>query len=355
MKTSRRVSALGAMLAGAAALAGAGLAAAAGALSVDDIIQLELAGVSEETILQVVELEGAVFRLSVAEIIDLREAGASDDLIRALMDTAGAVDRPAYREEYHYHYDNRGSYGLGAGYGFDNYSVIFASYYYDPFAYHWYAWPRLYVYYAPFWWCNAGIYYAGWWSRDWWDPWGPCAWHCDSYYGFGHHFGPSQSRVRAGRTWHRSGSAAGDRMDREQRIWRRAGLSAPAQPQASARRVRSADRPTPYGAGEVRREGRTVRRDGPAPVLRGQETPRRTARAPGEGRIRSSEKGIQPSAPASPAPESTPRAPRGERPAYRQSQPASPRSTSPAPAARRSAAASSQSSSPSSGARAHRR
>jgi len=223
----------------------AGIITPAAALTLDDVIRLKLAGVGEETILHVVEAEEAVFYLSVDEIIDLKETGASDDFIRALMQTPNQYgDRPAYREEYQYDDDDYvldDYYDIYDPYGFDDYSTVFTHYYYDPFAYHWYVWPRFYVYYSPFWWFNAGTYYAGHWCRDWWDPWGSCVWYCDAHYGYSHYFGPSHTRAYEGRTWHRLRDATTRRVDRERQIYKRAGLSEPPTSQTRSRTVRASD------------------------------------------------------------------------------------------------------------------
>jgi len=197
------------------------------ALDVDDILQLKRAGVTEETILRVVEDARAVLRLSVDDILDLKAAGCSDDLIHALLDTPerfgpGAdvsSDQRDYRTDA-YELDVY-DYSLYD----DDYETVFVRHYYDPFAYYWYPWPRAYFYWSPFWWSHAGFYYAGHWCRDWWDPWGPCTWYCDWNWGYHRHFGPSHTRMTARRTYEPHGrGAATRRMDRQAQVHQRAGL-----------------------------------------------------------------------------------------------------------------------------------
>lgn len=198
-------------------------APAAQALSLDDIIRLKLAGVEEETILRVVDAEEAVFYLSVEDILDLKDAGASDDFIRELMDTPERFPGSEYRST-----DDIYIHGYEP---FDNndYATVFTHYYYDPFAYYWYPWPRFYAYYSPFWWTNCGFYFAGHWCWDWSDPWGSCYWYCDRNYGYCHYFGPSRTRVRArGSEWRAAGAGgATGRLSRQRAIWRQADLSEP--------------------------------------------------------------------------------------------------------------------------------
>lgn len=249
----------------------AGLASTAGAVTLDDVIRLKLAGVGEETILHVVEIEGGLFYLSVDDIIDLRQAGASDELIRALMDTVqSSTETATYRGDYAYDSDWEDAYDLHDPYGYDDYTLIFTNYYYDPFAYHWHAWPRYYVYYSPFWWSRAGFYYAGFWSHDWWDPWSACAWYCDWHWGYRHHFGRSHTRAAAGRTWHRVREATASRIDRQDQIYRRAGLSAPPRSAVRARTVASTDRLVPRDTAT-----RSSRITGRRPVLH--PSPRRSS------------------------------------------------------------------------------
>ncbi len=189
-------------------------------LTVDDVIDLLLAGVSEETILQAVEESESVFHLSVDDIIDLRQAGASDDLIRELMDTPWRFSGVEREVHVYHHYD----WDFYDPFDFDDYTVVFINHYYDPFAYYWYPWPRFYVYYSPFWWTSAGFYYAGHWCPDWWDPWGPCVWYCDTYFGFYYYWGPSRTRIRSGRIWSRDRALVHRRIEKERAVWRHLGL-----------------------------------------------------------------------------------------------------------------------------------
>ncbi|MCK4305999.1 MAG: hypothetical protein KAY24_17300 [Candidatus Eisenbacteria sp.] len=226
MRGTRFLAALwvGALLAGLLA----GVAPDAQALNIDDIIRLKLAGVGEETILRVVEDEGAVFYLSVENILDLKDVGSSDEFIRALMDTRNETgDSPQKETSYNYE-----SYEF---FDDDDYATVFIHHYYDPFAYHWYVYPRFYVYYSPFWWTNCGFYFGGHWCWDWWDPWGPPSYYCYGHYGYAHYCGPSQTGVYTYNPKRQLARATARRYSRERTIYRRAGLAtAPTAPQARA-------------------------------------------------------------------------------------------------------------------------
>jgi len=227
------------------------MAPSANALDLDDVIRLKVAGIGEDTILKLVEVERAVFYLSVQDMIDLKDAGASDYLIRELIDTPDRFgDRPGsvsdsyddyddlydYDDVYDYDDDDINIYVYDyEPYDSDDYTAIFSNYYYDPFAYHWYWWPRAYVYYSPFWWARTSYYYGGHWCRDWWDPWGPCTWYCDWHYGYGHHCGTSHTRVATRRSWNRGAGAAIARLDRERTIWRKAGTDRPSSVRSKTR------------------------------------------------------------------------------------------------------------------------
>ena len=197
-------------------------------LAFDDVVRMKAAGVTEDTILNLVDVEGATFDLSVEQIIALKEVGASEDFIRALMETP-AVEAESPDSE---SYDSReGEESDAYGYDeseLDDYSTVFLYQYYDPFAYYWYPWPSYYVYYSPFWWSRAGFYYGGHWSWDWWDASGPCAWYCDNHYGYRHWFGPSRTRPHPVRDQSRMRSGFEQRAERERSVWQRAGLVRPA-------------------------------------------------------------------------------------------------------------------------------
>jgi hypothetical protein len=277
-----------------------GGAVTASALDFDEIMRLKLAGVGETTILKLVETEQAVIFLSVDQIIRLKEAGSSEDFIRELMDTPqrfGAQgDASAYEtggDASAYTYD-AGPDWVDDYYAFGNndYATVFTYQYYDPFAYYWYPWPNSYVYYAPFWWTHSGFYYAGHWSWDWWEPWGPCYSYCDSHYGYSHHFGRSHTRHDEDRDWHRTRGDAPMRAEREERIVRRSGLDAPTNIRGEARvrvadlRTRETGQPTRARTIErpVYRDGRgTYTRSTPARDTRPSDTGRtvRRARTPG--------------------------------------------------------------------------
>ncbi|MCK4412842.1 MAG: hypothetical protein KAY32_04800 [Candidatus Eisenbacteria sp.] len=234
MSTPIKQTAMWALLA-AGILALGPAAAPAGAIDLDEILRLERAGVSEETILKVVEVDQAFFYLSVDDIIDLKDAGASEWFIRELMETPERFGATA-EADYYYDvdpawneaYDDSDLYADYVSIGIDDYETVFVHHYYDPFAYHWYPWPRLYVYYSPFWWSHSGFYYAGHWSRDWWDPWNPCYRYCDYRYGWRRHFGPSHTREHSGRSWHSiDRRATRERDGRQRAVLHQAGLTQP--------------------------------------------------------------------------------------------------------------------------------
>lgn len=195
------------------------------ALTFDEIVRLKLADVDEDTILKVIQVDGSVFYLSVDDILDLRDVGCSNDFIRALIETVPDEVEPDNSTIYAYEdykpFDD------------DDYDTVFINYYYDPFAYHWYAWPSSYIYYSPFWWSHTGFYRGGHWCSDWWDPWGPANSYCDSHWGFEYHFGWNSHRVHARRDYYdRNGrsshhSAATQRYTRERALWQQAGLTGP--------------------------------------------------------------------------------------------------------------------------------
>jgi hypothetical protein len=65
------------------------------ALSVDDVLRLHFAGVSEEIILSEIIVTDSVFDLSVEEILRLQEAGVSEHLLQFMVDT-GRADGATY-------------------------------------------------------------------------------------------------------------------------------------------------------------------------------------------------------------------------------------------------------------------
>jgi hypothetical protein len=213
-----------AVVAGLALLFGVLLSAPAwAAVSFDDVLRMTNAGVSEETILKLVDSEGAGYALGVDEIIALKEAGASEsfiqDLLQAEQGAPPADEQPQY--------NSSDVYGTNDN---SDYSTVFSYHYYDPFAYYWYAWPDYYVYYSPFWWANAGFYYGGFWSWDWWSPFNASSLFCDDHFGFSHRFGHSRTwdRDRDDRHWREpSGDFDHDRMTRERTMWHQAGLTNP--------------------------------------------------------------------------------------------------------------------------------
>ena len=278
----------------------AGLLVAAGtparALDLEDVLQLLAADVEERTILQVVESEEAIFHLDVEDILDLKELGASDDFIRRLMDTPeryGKGSAKASKNDYDYDlYD-------------DDYSVVFLNHYYDPFGYYWYASPRTYVYYSPFWWNHHGFYYAGHWCWDWWDPWNPCVRYWDVRAGYAHHWGHSRTApaVRTARPGAAHRTAVARRTHRARTISRRAGVEPPMV-------TRTVTRSTSPRATRTERSGAGIAK-----------SPRATYRSTAPGRTSDAPARVRASRPATPKREATRH--------YRQSTPSKEPSTAP--------------------------
>jgi hypothetical protein len=283
-----------ALMAGLALLLGALLSAPAwAAVSFDDVVRMKSAGVSEDTILKLVDAEGAAFTLGVDEIIALKEAGASESFIRSLLDaTQGAgyespTNPPQYDGSMSDQY-NAGVSDMNGTNDLSDYSTVFTYHYYDPFAYYWYPWPDYYIYYSPFWWSNAGFYYGGFWSWDWWQPWGASSFFCDDHFGFRHRFGRSHTWDRDDhRDWDRPSSDFGDRATRERTIWRRAGFDRPPELNArpnptwtDAERVRTRGLVTP----SPDRNQPTYRTYGRDRVRQGQGVPPAMGRPGGRGR-----------------------------------------------------------------------
>ena len=167
------------------------------ALTVEDVAQLLRSGVGERVVLEQIEAERARFRLDAEEILALKDAGASDDLLRAMIRTGAAADEaparvtagrgePLGAEDY---YDEPSG-TLDAAYASPGLEVRL---YYDPFGYHWYAWPSSFAYYYPFSWVDSGFYYAGWWDTRWWYRGSWCDYYryayCQPYWhGWNHHY-----------------------------------------------------------------------------------------------------------------------------------------------------------------------
>jgi len=215
-----------AIVAGLALLFGMLFAAPAwAAVSFDDVLRMTNAGVSEQTILKLIDSEGAGYTLGVDEIIALKEAGASESFIQELLQAEQGY--PPATEQPQYDSGSSDVYGINDS---SDYSTVFSYHYYDPFAYYWYAWPDYYIYYSPFWWANAGFYYGGFWSWDWWSPFNASSLFCDDHFGFSHRFGHSRTwdRDRDDRHWREpAGNFDHDRMTRERTMWHQAGLTSP--------------------------------------------------------------------------------------------------------------------------------
>jgi hypothetical protein len=237
-------------------------------LSFEDVVRLISAGVSEETILSLADVEGATFDLTVEQVIELKGAGASEGFIRALMGKSeGNASSGAYGTP-----EDEGSVGSAySDYGLDDYATVFSEYYYDPFAYYWYAWPDYYAYYSPFWWSYAGFYYGGAWCWDWWYPWGPCTSYCNYNYGCDYWYGYSDNPSYGERDWQRARSAPADRVEREQAVRQRAGLAGPAgQTSRTSAAYRDGTRGRTQAANATGRGQRTIRTGSRTRLVRGE-------------------------------------------------------------------------------------
>jgi hypothetical protein len=283
-------------------------------LTFDDVVRLVSAGVTEETILDLADVEGATFDLTVEQVIELKEVGATEEFIRALMATP---EEDVEDRAYDTGEDERAVGNAYDDYDLEDYSTVFLYHYYDPFAYYWYAWPSYYVYYSPFWWSRAGFYYGGAWCWDWWDPWGPCSWYCDDHFGYQHWFGPSRTRPDAERDWHRMRSAYPDRAERERSVWQRAGLVRPAGLTARSNPTwRDAARVRTQALRETGRERQTIRTENRTRRVRGESSSpsRRTYRDRSSDRQRpGTERGIQRERSSAPQRQSSSRSSRGVR------------------------------------------
>ncbi|MGQ0721464.1 MAG: hypothetical protein ACT4PE_07825 [Candidatus Eiseniibacteriota bacterium] len=179
-------------------------------LTLDDVLRLHFAGVSEDVILSEIIVTDSVFELSVDDILRLREAGVSDRLLKFLVDTgrdggtaelsasdpaddAYAADEEAESSEWVNEIDSEGS--TTSWFVSLNYAT--PSWYYD--LYWWDYWyydchyaPYRYPAWGPYSWCYNS-WYPGWYSyRQCWAPayWGyRCDWYDSSWYahGYGSH------------------------------------------------------------------------------------------------------------------------------------------------------------------------
>jgi hypothetical protein len=189
------------------------LAAPALALSVNDVLDMLDARVSEEVILDQIEHEGAVFDLTTDDILDLKRAGASDYLIKEMILTDERAPNQDTEDWTSGYYDN-----LYGGYDSARLRIV-----YDPFGYYWYSSPFYFAYYYPFSTCDFGFYYAGWYNSGWWGwngRWTSYYWNrWHDYYryagypGHRHRYASDLGRYGQGRhSWGRSVDGRGGRV-----------------------------------------------------------------------------------------------------------------------------------------------
>jgi len=208
------------------------LADSDGALSVEDVLRLHFAGVSEEIIISEIIVTQTVFDLSVDEILRLKEAGISDRLLQFMVDTAIETDdggeTSADVEETESGYDDGGDVWVNeieeteptTNY-FVSLNYSYPAWWYDSYWWDYWYWDfDYYPYRSSFVW-SFGAWYPGWYSYRWcWAPayWG-YRWHWYDRYGYGgwhdhywdypshyyarayspaHHHGPSQTKTKHG-------------------------------------------------------------------------------------------------------------------------------------------------------------
>lgn len=180
-----------------------GWISSAPALTVDDVLDLLDAGISEDIIYEQMESDGSVFYLDVDDILDLKDAGASDDLIFAMIATAEGKES---RDRSYDRYRSR---------DYDRYyhRPATVNVYYDPFGYYWYPSPYYFTYWAPFSWFDYGFYWGSpvWWG---WAHWGPRYHyyaHTAGYYWYPYgHYHHGHDGHEGRRLWSRSHSRERD-------------------------------------------------------------------------------------------------------------------------------------------------
>jgi len=170
------------------------LAGSAQAITVAEVVGLTRAEANDAVIMAKIDADGTVFRLTVDDILELKEAGVSNAVITYMINTGKLDFEPEVVEEvpesveepqeeyvdaggggdvvYVEDLDNqyRTSYGfsVGLGYYYPHWSGFNWSYYYDPF--YWTSWPFYFAYWQPY------PYYSWYY-----DPW----YYCNSYnYGY---------------------------------------------------------------------------------------------------------------------------------------------------------------------------
>ena len=70
-----------------------GPAASAGAATIQDLVKLKAAGLSDDILIALIESDGSVFQLKADDVISLRKQGLSERVIMAMLVTA--TKRPA--------------------------------------------------------------------------------------------------------------------------------------------------------------------------------------------------------------------------------------------------------------------
>ena len=199
-------------------------------ISVDDVLRLHYAGVSEEIIISEIIVTGSVFELSVDEILRLKRAGLSDRLIQYMIDTERIDPGEDYLveselDEGAYDYSDEEwegeawvnvieespepvtTYNVSLSYSYP--SWWYDCYWYDYWYYDWAYYP-----YRSSWSISIGAWYPGWYTCATWVA--PCAgWryscgvypthygYYSGYYNY-HHSGsgyryPSQTKYKSNR------------------------------------------------------------------------------------------------------------------------------------------------------------
>lgn len=199
-------------------LPGLALADSVRPLSVEDVLRLHFAGVSEEIIISEIIVTETVFELSVDEILRLKEAGISDRLLQFMVDTAIETEDVS---ETSWELEEVESEGEGEVWVNEieetapttNYFVSlnysYPSWWYDCYWWDYWYWDfDYYPYRTSFIW-HFGSWYPGWYSYRWcWSPpyWG-YRWHWYDRYGYWawYHHGYSYPSYYYGYAYHHPG------------------------------------------------------------------------------------------------------------------------------------------------------
>jgi hypothetical protein len=125
-------------------------------ISLDDVIRMLEAGVSEQVILKAIDADEARFVISSEDLIDLTQAGASDAFLEEMLDRSVESQGPSGDLESSYRVLER---------PYSTYVSI--GWVYDPFDYYFVTWPYYYAWVSPWHFQSAWWYYGGPCHHDW--------------------------------------------------------------------------------------------------------------------------------------------------------------------------------------------